>query len=93
MREGTRLLLDLCPDCASPLLDRKGEIWCPKCNRKVLTVRERSAVAEIALPALLANLTETIHNLLWKIGKRIRYESIRRASNNFLRLFTYFFRV
>jgi UPF0148 protein len=39
LRSGNTMLNKSCPECNSPLFkNRKGEIFCPSCNRKVLIV-------------------------------------------------------
>jgi len=47
LRSGNTMLNKSCPECNSPLFkNRKGEIFCPSCNRKVLIV-DKSAQQEI----------------------------------------------
>jgi UPF0148 protein len=41
LRSGATMLSQSCPECASPLFKLKtGEIWCAKCNRRVVIVPE-----------------------------------------------------
>jgi len=47
LRSGNTMLNKSCPECNSPLFkNRKGEIFCPSCNRKVLII-DKSAQQEI----------------------------------------------
>lgn len=41
LRSGAKMLSYSCPECSSPLFQLKsGEIWCAKCQRRVVIVSE-----------------------------------------------------
>jgi len=72
LREGARMLSEACPDCGSPLFDRRGEIWCPKCNKPVVGLVERLLVASVEEEATLQRLRETLIAKLQGLEKRLR---------------------
>ena len=40
LKSGAQMLQDHCPVCNSLLFKVKGEVRCPKCNKRVVTVKE-----------------------------------------------------
>ncbi len=72
LKEGARMLSEACPDCGSPLFDRKGEIWCPKCNKPVITLAERLLTVGVEEEATLQRLRETIISRLHALEKKLR---------------------
>lgn len=46
LRSGARMLSQSCPECGSPLFQLKsGDIWCAKCQRRVIIISEGEDVA------------------------------------------------
>ena len=39
LKSGAKMLADHCPVCNSPLFEINGEIWCLRCNKRVIKVR------------------------------------------------------
>ncbi|RLI09585.1 hypothetical protein DRO33_06535 [Candidatus Bathyarchaeota archaeon] len=72
LKEGARMLPEACPECGSPLFDRKGEIWCPKCNKPVIGLPERILTAAVEEESVLQRLRETIISKLYGLEKRLR---------------------
>lgn len=72
LREGARMLPEACPECGSPLFDRKGEIWCPKCNRPVVGLVERLLAASVEEEATLQRLRETLIAKLQGLERKLR---------------------
>lgn len=53
LRSGAKMLSQSCPECGSPLFQLKtGEIWCAKCQRRVVIVPEGGEAAAEAIPQL-----------------------------------------
>ena len=47
LRSGAKMLSHSCPECGSPLFQLKsGEIWCAKCQRRVVIVPEGEEAPE-----------------------------------------------
>ncbi|MEM3921438.1 MAG: Sjogren's syndrome/scleroderma autoantigen 1 family protein [Nitrososphaerota archaeon] len=57
LRSGAKMLADQCPVCNSPLFEIKDQIWCLKCNKRVIRVSS-------ADPREIKDLTETLISLL-----------------------------
>jgi len=66
------MLSEACPNCGSPLFDRKGEIWCPKCNKPIIGLVERLLAASVEEEATLQRLRETLIAKLQGLEKRLR---------------------
>jgi len=67
------MLPESCPTWNSPLFDWKGEIWCPQCNKPVITKAERKLVVEIETATLLKQLEETLVNRISHVEREIRF--------------------
>jgi UPF0148 protein len=60
LRSGARMLSQSCPECGSPLFQLKsGEIWCAKCQRRVIIVSEGEESLATVGPRL-----ESLENVL-----------------------------
>ena len=68
LRSGAKMLADHCPVCNSPLFEIKGQIWCLRCNKRVIKVRGEEDVEE-ALTAI--TLSEAIKVLTTKVEEVI----------------------
>ncbi|PUA32697.1 MAG: hypothetical protein B9J98_03745 [Candidatus Terraquivivens tikiterensis] len=60
LKSGAKLTSEVCPVCSSPIFEIKGELWCLKCNKKVVKVRENSEVVDAMLPYTLNNLSAVV---------------------------------
>lgn len=70
------VLTDLsCPACASPLFRLKsGEIWCARCQKKVIVVKEEEEAREVEALATLSRAEATIMMKIWEINEKMRIE-------------------
>ncbi|RLG11549.1 MAG: hypothetical protein DRN64_01235 [Thaumarchaeota archaeon] len=64
LRSGARMLADHCPVCNNPLFEIGGQIWCLKCNKRVIKVKGEEDV-EDALTSV--TLTEVVKTLTAKV--------------------------
>lgn len=64
LRSGAKMLAEHCPVCNSPLFEIKGQLWCLKCDKRVIKVRGEEDVEE-ALTAI--TLSEAVKTLTSKI--------------------------
>lgn len=69
LKSGASMIFEHCPDCKTPLFKIKDEVFCPKCNKRIIIVKEgeEDRVAGMLLldeteKTILAKLHET--NLL-----------------------------
>ena len=48
LKSGATMLGYHCPECNSPLFSVRGEIWCPRCNKQVITAKDGDGLLEKA---------------------------------------------
>ena len=68
------MLTDSCPECSSPLFKLNEEIWCLKCNKKVIKAQEGEAPALVEKSILLNELENTILTKLRRLERRLSSE-------------------
>lgn len=59
LKSGATMLEYNCPVCSSPLFKIKGEIWCPKCNKRVI-ISSAGEETPAPMPPLLSEVEKTI---------------------------------
>jgi UPF0148 protein len=75
LRQGTTLTELACPACASPLFRLKsGDLWCAKCEKKVIIVKEGEDPTKITGSMVLNNLEATLLSKIQKIQKKMERE-------------------
>jgi UPF0148 protein len=75
LRRGATLTERSCPSCSSPLFKlRSGALWCARCQRRVIVVKEGETSTKATTPALLTNLESTVLNKIQEIEKEIKQE-------------------
>jgi len=75
LRQGSTLTELACPACASPLFRLKDEsLWCAKCEKKVVTVKEGEDPSEIRGSMVLINLERTLLVKIQEIQSKMQNE-------------------
>jgi UPF0148 protein len=75
LKQGATLTELACPACASPLFRFKsGELWCARCEKRVVVVREGEDAEKVTSQAHLAALEKTILAKIKAVEKRIGEE-------------------
>jgi len=75
LRQGATMTSLSCPKCSSPLFRLpSGELWCGKCKKRVVVVRE-GATAEAFTPIVLNNLENTLLMKIEELNSLISKES------------------
>ncbi len=75
LKQGATLTELACPACASPLFRYKsGDLWCARCEKRVVVVKESDEVEKVTGQAHLAALENTILTKIEAIEKRISEE-------------------
>ena len=75
LKQGAVMLNLQCPACSSPLFRlRSGEIWCVKCQKRVVIVREGEDITIAASDVLLTSLEQTLLRKLSEIDQMIKVE-------------------
>lgn len=75
LKRGATLTELSCPACVSPLFRFKGgELWCAKCKKRVVVVKDGQSAEAVASEAQLATLRNTLLTKMQSIEKRIQEE-------------------
>ncbi len=61
LRQGATLTQYACPACSSPIFKLKnGDLWCSKCQKRVIVVKEGEPEPEVNKKPVLSNLEATL---------------------------------
>jgi uncharacterized Zn finger protein (UPF0148 family) len=76
LRQGATLTDLSCPACASPIFKlRDGKLWCAKCQKQVVVVKEGEPAEKITAPILLGKLEATVLAKIQEIENKIQQEN------------------
>jgi UPF0148 protein len=74
LRQGSTLTDLSCPACASPLFRLKsGTLWCAKCEKKVIVVKEGEEPEKVTSKMALENLEATLLAKVQDIQSKIQH--------------------
>jgi UPF0148 protein len=75
LRQGSTLTELACPACASPLFRlRSGDLWCAKCEKKVIVVREGEEPTKITSSIALETFEATLLAKVQEIQNKMQHE-------------------
>ncbi|MBS7632053.1 hypothetical protein KEJ15_00285, partial [Candidatus Bathyarchaeota archaeon] len=75
LRQGSTLTDLACPACASPLFRLKNrELWCAKCEKKVIVIKEGEEATKIASSMAMETLEKTMLEKIQEIQDKMRNE-------------------
>ncbi|UCH32511.1 MAG: hypothetical protein JSV05_03795 [Candidatus Bathyarchaeota archaeon] len=75
LKQGATLTELACPACATPLFRYKnGELWCAKCEKRVIVIKEGENADKAMGQAQLVALKNTILAKIQAVEKRISEE-------------------
>ena len=75
LREGATLTKLACPSCASPLFKlRNGDVWCARCEKKVIILKEGEEPSKIMGAIILNKLETTLLTKIQEIQNRMQHE-------------------
>ncbi|MEM3737470.1 MAG: Sjogren's syndrome/scleroderma autoantigen 1 family protein [Candidatus Bathyarchaeia archaeon] len=75
LKAGATMLDKTCPQCYSPLFKLpSGEIYCAKCERRVVVVKSGEDALQAVLPVALYSLEETVSRKLRELEGQINSE-------------------
>ncbi len=75
LKQGATLTELACPVCSSPLFRPKsGELWCAKCEKRVIVVREGEDAEKATTAARLSALESTILAKIQTVEEKIKKE-------------------
>jgi len=76
LKQGATLTEFSCPACASPLFKlQTDELWCAKCQKRVIMVKEGETTTEATRPILLSTLESTVLTKIQDLEKRLKEET------------------
>jgi UPF0148 protein len=76
LKQGATLTELSCPACASPLFKLKtGELWCARCQKRVVVVKEGQTTEEATGPFLLSTLESTVLTKIQDLEKKLKEET------------------
>ncbi|MGD8505939.1 MAG: Sjogren's syndrome/scleroderma autoantigen 1 family protein [Candidatus Bathyarchaeota archaeon] len=76
LRQGATLTELSCPACASPLFKlRSGKLWCAKCQKQVVVVKEGELAEKVTAPMHLRTLEATVLAKIQDIETKIQQEN------------------
>jgi len=74
LRQGSTLTDLTCPACVSPLFKLKnGILWCAKCEKKVVVVKEGEDVGKVTRAMALENLEATLLVKVQEIENKMQH--------------------
>jgi len=75
LRQGTTLTDLACPACSSPLFRLKNQdLYCAKCEKKVIVIKEGEEPAKITSTLILNTLEATLLAKVQEIQNKIQHE-------------------
>ncbi len=84
LRSGAKMLSEQCPVCGSPLFEIRGQLWCLKCNKRVVKVRGEEEVGEALTTYILGEVHRTlatkIEELNLQLSRTVDQQEIRELS-------------
>jgi UPF0148 protein len=76
LRRGATLTNLACPACASPIFKLKsGELWCARCEKRVIVVKEGEEPLKATSPIILSTLETTLLTKIQHVQKQIQEET------------------
>jgi UPF0148 protein len=76
LRQGLTLTDLACPACSSPLFKLKsGDLWCAKCEKKVIVVKEGEEPTKITSSIVLDTLEATLLAKVQEIQNKMQHET------------------
>jgi len=75
LRQGATMLADACPQCGSPLFKVKDDIYCVKCDRRIVYTQSDEEVEVQAVKTLIPELRETLINKLKALNEVVDNET------------------
>ncbi len=75
LRRGAAMLADSCPQCGSPLFKVGDDIYCVRCDRRIVYASAEEAVEVKAVKSLIPELRETLIGKLKALNELVESET------------------
>ena len=87
LRQGLTLTELACPHCSSPLVRRKnGDLWCARCEKKVIVLKEGEDPQKITSFVILENLETALLTKAQELQKKVQNEETTEELLSLIRL-------
>jgi len=84
LRSGAKMLSEHCPICGSPIFKIKEELWCLRCNKRVVKVKSDEEVGSALSVYTLMNtasiIAVKIEELAILLSRAIEVDEVRKLS-------------
>jgi UPF0148 protein len=75
LKQGATLTELACPVCASPIFKlESGELWCVKCKKKVVVVKEGETISDVERSTVISSLESTLLARIEEIERKMKTE-------------------
>ena len=74
LKSGATMLFEHCPQCGSPLFKIRDEVWCTKCDRRVIIVKTEEEIPDLSGSILLGDVEKIVLSKVQEVSQRIREE-------------------
>ena len=85
LRQGATMLADACPQCGSPLFKVKDDVYCAKCDRRIVYAQsdeeEESHAVKTLIPELRATLITKLKSLTEVVDAETDTDSLTKLAN------------
>ncbi len=75
LRRGATMLADACPQCGSPLFKIEDDIYCVRCDRRVVYAESDEEVETQAVRTLIPELRKTLIDKLKALNELVESEN------------------
>lgn len=84
LRSGAKMLSEHCPICGSPIFEIKEELWCLRCNKRIVKVRSDEEVGSALSVYTLMNtasiIAVKIEELTILLSRAVEVDEVRKLS-------------
>ena len=74
LRSGATMLFEQCPECNSPLFKIQDEVWCSKCDKKIIFVKEEEDITKATMSLILNDVEKTLLSKVQECDIQIKNE-------------------
>ncbi len=75
LHRGATMLADACPQCGSPLFKVEDDIYCVRCDRRVVYAESNEEVETQAVQTVIPELRETLIDKLKALNELVKSEN------------------
>lgn len=84
LRSGAKMLSEHCPICGSPIFEIKKELWCLRCNKRVIRVKSDEEIGQAlsvyTLMGTVSTLAAKIEELTILLSRAVEVDEVKKLS-------------